>query len=65
MTDARNHGPLPTFLLGLTLITGVVDAVSYLTLGHVFVANMTSNVVSSASWWPAPAVSPSPAASSR
>lgn len=32
-------------LLGLTAVTGVVDAVSYLALGHVFTANMTGNVV--------------------
>jgi uncharacterized membrane protein YoaK (UPF0700 family) len=32
-------------LVGLTFVTGVVDAVSYLKLGHVFVANMTGNVV--------------------
>jgi len=29
----------------LTIVTGVVDAVSYIALGHVFVANMTGNVV--------------------
>ena len=39
------HGPLAPMLVGLTVVTGVVDAVSYLTLGHVFVANMTGNVV--------------------
>ncbi len=39
------HGPLPVLLLALTAVTGIVDAVSYLTLGHVFVANMTGNVV--------------------
>ncbi|MEW2304681.1 YoaK family protein [Streptomyces sp. NPDC006655] len=39
------HGPLPPLLLTLTLVTGLVDAVSYLSLGHVFVANMTGNVV--------------------
>lgn len=38
-------GPLPPLLLALTLITGLVDATSYLRLGHVFVANMTGNVV--------------------
>jgi len=38
-------GPLPYLLLVLTLVTGLVDAVSYFTLGHVFVANMTGNVV--------------------
>jgi uncharacterized membrane protein YoaK (UPF0700 family) len=32
-------------LLGLTLFSGVLDAVSYLGLGHVFTANMTGNVV--------------------
>jgi len=32
-------------LLVLTVISGLVDAVSYLGLGHVFTANMTGNVV--------------------
>ena len=32
-------------LLTLTVVTGLVDAVSYLRLGRVFVANMTGNVV--------------------
>jgi uncharacterized membrane protein YoaK (UPF0700 family) len=36
---------LPPVLLGLTAVTGLVDAVSYLALGHVFTANMTGNVV--------------------
>jgi uncharacterized membrane protein YoaK (UPF0700 family) len=44
-THAGRHGPLPPLLLGLTLVTGLVDAFSYLLLGHVFVANMTGNVV--------------------
>ncbi len=39
------HGPLPSLLLSMTLVTGLVDAFSYLILGHVFVANMTGNVV--------------------
>jgi uncharacterized membrane protein YoaK (UPF0700 family) len=39
------HGPLPPLLLALTFVTGLVDAFSYLLLGHVFVANMTGNVV--------------------
>ncbi len=39
------HGPLVPTLIVLTLLTGVVDAASYLKLGHVFVANMTGNVV--------------------
>ncbi|MCU1488718.1 MAG: hypothetical protein JWM85_123 [Acidimicrobiaceae bacterium] len=38
-------GPLPPLLVGMTVVTGLVDAFSYLTLGHVFVANMTGNVV--------------------
>lgn len=42
--DERN-GPLPALLFVLTMVTGLVDAVSYLKLGHVFVANMTGNVV--------------------
>jgi uncharacterized membrane protein YoaK (UPF0700 family) len=39
------HGPLPPLLLALTAVTGLVDAVSVLRLGRVFVANMTGNVV--------------------
>jgi uncharacterized membrane protein YoaK (UPF0700 family) len=39
------QGPLPALLLLLTAATGVVDAVSILGLGRVFVANMTGNVV--------------------
>src|SRR6266700_5837242 len=42
--DSRD-GPLPPLLLTLTVVTGLVDATSYLKLGHVFVANMTGNVV--------------------
>ena len=44
-TADRQHGPLPLFLICLTVVTGLVDAFSYLRLGHVFVANMTGNVV--------------------
>jgi uncharacterized membrane protein YoaK (UPF0700 family) len=39
------HGPLPGLLVALTIVTGLVDAFSYLTLSRVFVANMTGNVV--------------------
>jgi uncharacterized membrane protein YoaK (UPF0700 family) len=35
----------PAILLAMTAVTGVVDAVSFLALGHVFTANMTGNVV--------------------
>ena len=44
LADPR-FGPLPGLLLILTAVTGVVDAVSILALGRVFVANMTGNVV--------------------
>jgi uncharacterized membrane protein YoaK (UPF0700 family) len=36
---------LPTVLIAMTSLTGLVDAISYLGLGHVLVANMTGNVV--------------------
>jgi uncharacterized membrane protein YoaK (UPF0700 family) len=39
------YGPMPALLLILTAVTGMVDAVSILALGRVFVANMTGNVV--------------------
>src|SRR2546429_4373500 len=45
---ASSPSPEPVLvplLLGLTVVTGLVDAVSYLALGHVFTANMTGNVV--------------------
>jgi uncharacterized membrane protein YoaK (UPF0700 family) len=45
MAADRSHGPLPVLLVCLTVVTGLVDAFSYLSLGHVFVANMTGNVV--------------------
>ena len=38
-------GILPPLMILLTLVTGIVDADAYLRLGHVFVANMTGNVV--------------------
>ena len=44
LNDPR-HGPLPPLLLMLTVVTGLVDAVSIFRLGRVFVANMTGNVV--------------------
>jgi uncharacterized membrane protein YoaK (UPF0700 family) len=43
--DRQANGPLPSLLLGMTVVTGLVDAFSYLSLAHVFVANMTGNVV--------------------
>jgi uncharacterized membrane protein YoaK (UPF0700 family) len=43
--NSTADGPLPLLLIVLTVVSGLVDAVSYLGLGHVFVANMTGNVV--------------------
>jgi|SRR5579862_105066 len=43
-TASLRH-PLPQALLVLTFTTGIVDAVSFLGLGHVFTANMTGNIV--------------------
>jgi uncharacterized membrane protein YoaK (UPF0700 family) len=40
-----------TALLLLTFATGVVDAISVLVLGHVFVANMTGNVIFLGFWF--------------
>ncbi|WP_433803200.1 YoaK family protein [Actinomycetospora sp. CA-084318] len=45
LTRGPVHGPLPILLLLLTFSTGAVDAVSVLSLGRVFVANMTGNIV--------------------
>jgi uncharacterized membrane protein YoaK (UPF0700 family) len=45
LTWEPKYGPLPALLLILTVVTGLVDAVSILSLGRVFVANMTGNVV--------------------
>ena len=36
---------LPYALLGMTAVTGLVDAVSFLSFGHVFTANMTGNII--------------------
>lgn len=44
MTNHEKHR-LPLALLVLTLVTGLVDAVSVLALGQIFTANMTGNVV--------------------
>jgi uncharacterized membrane protein YoaK (UPF0700 family) len=41
----RDPVPLLMALMALTAVSGLVDAVSYLGLGHVFTANMTGNVV--------------------
>jgi uncharacterized membrane protein YoaK (UPF0700 family) len=44
-TSAGDDRRLPPILLVLTLTTGLIDAASYLGLGHVFTANMTGNIV--------------------
>lgn len=44
LRDSR-HGPLPTLILALTFVSGLTDAASFTGLGHVFVSNMTGNVV--------------------
>ncbi len=45
MGAGRSHGPLWFLLVALTVVTGLVDAFSFLQLGQVFVANVTGNVV--------------------
>ncbi|HEY2553550.1 MAG TPA: YoaK family protein [Streptosporangiaceae bacterium] len=45
MADDAEQRTLLYALMALTLVSGVVDAVSYLALGRVFTANMTGNVV--------------------
>jgi uncharacterized membrane protein YoaK (UPF0700 family) len=46
MSDpTRPPQPLIVSLAALTIVSGIVDAVSYLGLGHVFTANMTGNIV--------------------
>lgn len=42
--DAEDYRLIP-LLFGLTLVSGLADAVSFLRLGQTFVANMTGNVV--------------------
>jgi uncharacterized membrane protein YoaK (UPF0700 family) len=41
---AHDYGALPILLIVLTVTTGLVDAVTFLGLNRVFVANMTGNV---------------------
>jgi uncharacterized membrane protein YoaK (UPF0700 family) len=43
--ETRLNYSLPLLLHIATIITGLIDAISYLALGHVFTANMTGNVV--------------------
>ncbi len=39
------HGPLRPMLIGLTVVSGIVDAFSFLLLGRIFVANVTGDVL--------------------
>ena len=39
------HGPLRPMLIGLTVVSGIVDSFSFLLLGHIFVANVTGDVL--------------------
>src|SRR5882672_6618422 len=43
--ETRLNHTLPLLLHIATAITGLLDAISYLALGHVSTANMTGNVV--------------------
>ena len=43
--EARLNRTLPLLLHIATVTTGLIDAISYLALGHVFTANMTGNIV--------------------
>jgi uncharacterized membrane protein YoaK (UPF0700 family) len=45
LLDDPQHESLPALLLLMTVLSGTIDAVSILSLGHVFVANMTGNLV--------------------
>ena len=46
MTSGPNTEKIILYvLLGMTVVTGLVDAVSFLSLGRVFTANMTGNIV--------------------
>lgn len=42
---AAPYGPVPPMLLALTVVSGLVDAFSYLQFYRVFLANITGNVI--------------------
>jgi len=44
-SNPTNDRVISYALLGMTAVTGLADAVSFLSFGHVFTANMTGNVV--------------------
>jgi uncharacterized membrane protein YoaK (UPF0700 family) len=43
--ESHQQRTLPGLLYLFTAVTGLIDAVSYIALGHVFTANMTGNIV--------------------
>jgi uncharacterized membrane protein YoaK (UPF0700 family) len=45
LTPSTQDEALPFALMVLTVVTGLVDAISFLGLGRIFTANMTGNVV--------------------
>jgi uncharacterized membrane protein YoaK (UPF0700 family) len=51
VTSPVSHRLTVTGLLLLTFGTGIIDAISVLVLGHVFVANMTGNVIFLGFWF--------------
>lgn len=51
VTSPVSHRLTVTGLLMLTFGTGIIDAISVLVLGHVFVANMTGNVIFLGFWF--------------
>ncbi len=44
-TNACDDVLLVRSLLALTVVTGLIEAIGFLGLGHIFTANMTGNVV--------------------
>jgi uncharacterized membrane protein YoaK (UPF0700 family) len=44
-SESVSHDALLPLLMVLTVTTGMIDAISFVGLGHVFTANMTGNVV--------------------
>src|SRR4051795_5502922 len=51
VTSPVSHRLTVTGLLLLTFGTGMIDAISVLVLGHVFVANMTGNIIFLGFWF--------------
>ncbi|MER5623963.1 MULTISPECIES: YoaK family protein [unclassified Streptosporangium] len=45
MPEVKNDRPSDVPLAGLTVISGLVDAISYVGIGQVFMANMTGNLL--------------------